>query len=201
MLSLDEKSQIQALDRTHPGLPMKQGRAGNLGPRRQAPQPAPAQAGGTTTLFAALDVATGKVIGQCMQRHPHQGHRHQEWLKFLRAIDRATPKALDLHLIADNDATHKHPTVKAWLAKHPRFHRHFTPTSASWLNQVERFFGRITDQRIRRGVFNSVGELESAIMDYLDQHNAQPKPFLWTKSPGQILEKAARAKQALESQH
>ena len=160
------------------------------------PQPAPAKAGGTTTLFAALDVATGKVIGQCMKRH-----RHQEWLKFLRAIDRATPKALDLHLIADNYATHKHPTVKAWLARQPRCHRHFTPTSASWLNQVERFFGRITDQRIRRGVFKSVAELESAIMDYLDQHNAQPKPFIWTKSPGEILEKVARAKQALESQH
>jgi transposase len=188
VLSLDEKSQIQALDRTQPGLPMKKGRAGTWTHDYKRH--------GTTTLFAALDVATGKVIGQCMQRH-----RHQEWLKFLRAIDRATPKALALHLIADNYATHKHPTVKAWLAKHPRFHMHFTPTSASWLNQVERFFGRITDQRIRRGVFKSVGELENAIMDYLDQHNAQPKPFIWTKSPGEILEKVARAIQALESQH
>ena len=188
VLSLDEKSQIQALDRTQPGLPMKKGRAGTWTHDYKRH--------GTTTLFAALDVATGTVIGQCMQRH-----RHQEWLKFLRAIDRATPKALDLHLIADNYATHKHPTVKARLAKHPRFNMHFTPTSASWLNQVERFFGRITDQRIRRGVFKSVGELESAIMDYLDQHNAQPKPFIWTKSPGEILEKVARAKQALESQH
>jgi transposase len=188
VLSLDEKSQIQALDRTQPGLPMKKGRAGTMTHDYKRH--------GTTTLFAALDVATGKVIGQCMKRH-----RHQEWLKFLRAIDRATPKALELHLIADNYATHKHPTVKAWLAKHPRFHMHFTPTSASWLNQVERFFGLITDKRIRRGVFTSVGELESAIMDYLDHHNAQPKPFLWTKSPGQILEKVARAKQALESQH
>jgi transposase len=188
VLSLDEKSQIQALDRTQPGLPMKKGRAGTWTHDYKRH--------GTTTLFAALDVATGKVIGQCMQRH-----RHQEWLKFLRAIDRGTPKGLDLHLIADNYATHKHPTVKAWLAKHPRFHMHFTPTSASWLNQVERFFGRITDQRIRRGVFKSVGELENAIMDYLDQHNAQPKPFIWTKSPGEILEKVARAIQALESQH
>jgi DDE superfamily endonuclease len=128
-------------------------------------------------------------------------HRHQEWLKFLRAIDRATPKALALHLIADNYATHKHPTVKAWLAKHPRFHMHFTPTSASWLNQVERFFGLITDQRIRRGVFKSVDERESAIMDYLDQHNDQPKPFIWTNSAGEILKKVARAKQASESQH
>jgi transposase len=188
VLSLDEKSQIQALDRTQPGLPMKKGRAGTWTHDYKRH--------GTTTLFAALDVATGKVIGQCMKRH-----RHQEWLKFLRAIDRATPRALDLHLIADNYATHKHPTVKAWLAKHPRFHMHFTPTSASWLNQVERFFGLITNQRIRRGVFKSLGELESAIMDYLDHHNAQPKPFIWTKSAGQILEKVARAKQALESQH
>jgi transposase len=151
---------------------------------------------GVTTLFAALDVATGKVIGQCMKRH-----RHQEWLKFLQTIDRATPKGLYLHLIADNYATHKHPTVKAWLARHPRFHMHFTPTSASWLNQVERFFGLITENRIRRGVFKSVDELVAAIMAYLDQHNAQPKPFVWTKSPGEILEKVARAKQALESQH
>jgi transposase len=188
VLSVDEKSQIQALDRTQPGLPIKKGRAGTMTHDYKRH--------GTTTLFAALDVATGKVIGQCMARH-----RHQEWLKFLRAIDRGTPKALDLHLIADNYATHKHPTVKAWLAKHPRFHMHFTPTSASWLNQVERFFGRITDERIRRGVFNSVGQLETAIMDYLDHHNVQPKPFLWTKSPGEILEKVARAKQALESQH
>ena len=188
VLSLDEKSQIQALDRTQPGLPMKKGRAGTWTHDYKRH--------GVTTLFAALDVATGKVIGQCMKQH-----RHQEWLKFLRAIDRATPKGLDLHLIADNYATHKHPTVKAWLAKHPRFHMHFTPTSASWLNQVERFFGLITEQRIRRGVFHSVDELEAAIMDYLDNHNADPKPFVWTKSPGEILEKVARAKQALESQH
>ena len=154
VFSVDEKSQIQALDRTQPGLPMKKGRAGTMTHDYKR--------NGTTTLFAALDVATGKVIGQCMKRH-----RHQEWLKFLRAIERATPKALDLHLIADNYATHKHPKVKAWLAKHPRFHMHFTPTSASWLNQVERFFGRITEERIRRGVFKSVGELEAAIQDYL----------------------------------
>ena len=185
VLSLDEKSQIQALDRTQPGLPMKKGRAGT--------RTHDYKRHGTTTLFAALYVATGKVIGQCMKRH-----RHQEWLKFLRAIDRATPRALDLHLIADNYATHKHPTVRAWLAKHPRFHMHFTPTSASWLNQVERFFGRITDKRICRGVFKSLGELESAIMDYLDRHNAQPQPFIWTKSAGKILEKVARATQALE---
>ena len=146
--------------------------------------------------FAALDVASGKVIGQCMKRH-----RHQEWLKFLRAIDRATPKGLDLHLIADNYATHKHPAVKAWLAKHPRFHMHFTPTSASWLNQVERFFGLITEKRIRRGVFRSVGELETAILDYLDHHNADPKPFVWTAPATEILQKVSRGRQALELVH
>jgi transposase len=188
VLSLDEKSQIQALDRTQPGLPMKKGRAGTWTHDYKRH--------GVTTLFAALDVATGKVIGQCMKRH-----RHQEWLKFLRAIDRATPKGLDLHLIADNYATHKHPTVKAWLARHPRFHMHFTPTSASWLNQVERFFGLITGQRIRRGVFHSVAELEAAIHDYLEHHNADPKPFVWTKSAQQILDQVARGRQALESQH
>ena len=151
---------------------------------------------GTTTLFAALNVATGEVIGQCMKRH-----RHQEWLRFLRGIDRAVPKALDLHLIADNYATHKHPKVKAWLARHPRYHMHFTPTSASWLNQVERFFGLITQQRIRRGVFHSVEQLEAAIHDYLEHHNADPKPFVWTASAANILQKVARGRQALESQH
>jgi transposase len=188
VLSVDEKSQIQALDRTQPGLPMKKGRAGTMTHDYKR--------NGTTTLFAALDVATGRVIGQCMKRH-----RHQEWLKFLRAIDRGTPKALGLHLIADNYATHKHPAVRAWLAKHPRFHMHFTPTSASWLNQVERFFGLITQDRIRRGIFKSVGELEAAIQDYLDHHNADPKPFVWTAAAADILEKIARGRQALESQH
>jgi transposase len=128
-------------------------------------------------------------------------HRHQEWLRFLRAIDRAVPKPLELHLIADNYATHKHPTVKAWLAKHPRFRMHFTPTSASWLNQVERFFGLINPARIRRGVFHSVGELETAIHDYLEHHNADPKPFTWTASAIDILQKVARGRQTLESQH
>ena len=136
------------------------------------------------------------VLGTCMKRH-----RHQEFLRFLREINRATPRHLDLHLIVDNYATHKHPKVKAWLSKHPRFHLHFTPTSASWLNMVERFFAEITRTRIRRGVFTSVAELKSAIMDYLENHNADPKPFIWTKSAGEILEKVARAKQALESQH
>jgi transposase len=188
VFSVDEKSQILALDRTQPGLPMKKGRAGTMTHDYKRH--------GTTTLFAALDVATGKVIGECMKRH-----RHQEWLKFLKLIDRSTPKGHDLHLIADNYATHKHPVVKAWLAKHPRFHMHFTPTSASWLNQVERFFGLITGDRIRRGVFKSVAELEAAIYDYLEHHNAHPSPFVWTKSATDILEKVARGRQALESQH
>jgi transposase len=188
VLSVDEKSQIQALDRTQPGLPMKKGRAGTMTHDYKRH--------GTTTLFAALDVATGKVIGQCMKRH-----RHQEWLRFLRLLDRSTSKALQLHLIADNYATHKHPTVKAWLKRHPRFHMHFTPTSASWLNQVERFFGLITEDRIRRGVFKSVTELEAAIQDYLEHHNADPKPFVWTAAAGDILKKVARGRQALESEH
>lgn len=188
VFSVDEKSQIQALDRTQPGLPIKKGRCGTMTHdyRRH----------GTTTLFAALNVATGKVIGQCMQRH-----RHQEWLRFLRRVDAETPKHLDVHLIADNYATHKHPEVQAWLKRHPRFHMHFTPTSASWINMVERFFGLITEDRIRRGVFKSVAELEAAIMEYLDHHNADPKPFAWTASPGDILEKVARGRQALESLH
>ena len=188
VLAVDEKSQIQALDRTQPGLPMKKGRAGTMTHDYKRH--------GTTTLFAALNVATGAVIGQCMKRH-----RHHEWLRFLRAIDRAVPKPLDLHLIADNYATHKHPKVKAWLARHRRFHMHFTPTSASWLNQVERFFGLITEDRIRRGVFHSVAELEAAIHDYLEHHNANPKPFIWTASAADILRKVARGRQALESQH
>jgi len=188
VFAVDEKSQIQALDRTQPGLPMKKGRAGTMTHDYKR--------NGTTTLFAALDVATGRVIGQCMKRH-----RHQEWLKFLRMIDRNTPLRLDVHLIADNYATHKHPKVKAWLKRHPRFHMHFTPTSASWLNQVERFFGRITAERIRRGVFKSVTELETAIQEYLDHHNADPKPFIWTASATAILEKVARGRQVLESVH
>jgi transposase/AraC-like DNA-binding protein len=188
VFSLDEKSQIQALDRTQPGLPMKKGQAGTMTHDYKRH--------GTTTLFAALNVATGQVIGQCMKRH-----RHQEWLRFLRAIERNTSKALSVHLIADNYATHKHDKVTAWLKRHPRFHMHFTPTSGSWLNQVERFFGRITEDRIRRGVFKSVAELEAAIQEYLDHHNANPKPFVWTASAAAILEKVARGRQALESAH
>src|SRR5215211_6073328 len=188
VLSVDEKSQIQALDRTQPGLPLKKGRAGTMthDDKRH----------GTTTLFAALDVATGMVLGTCMKRH-----RHQEFLRFLGVIDRNTDKRLDLHLIVDNDATHKHPKVKAWLAKRSRFHLHFTPTSASWLNQVERFFALITQESIRRGAFTSVPDLEAAIMEYLEHHNADPKPFVWTAPASAILEKVTRAKQALESQH
>jgi transposase len=188
VLCVDEKSQIQALDRTQPGLPMKKGRAGTMTHDYKR--------NGTTTLFAALDVKTGKVIGQCLPRH-----RAKEFLSFLRIIERNTPKHLDLHLIMDNYATHKTPAVQAWLKKHRRFHFHFTPTSASWLNQVERFFAEITDKSIRRGVFRSVAELQKAIMDYLQAHNTDPKPFVWTATPGKILEKVARAKQALESQH
>ncbi len=188
VFSVDEKSQIQALDRTQPGLPLKKGRCGTMTHDYKRH--------GTTTLFAALDVATGKVIGQCMPRH-----RHQEWLKFLRRIDAETPKHLDIHLIADNYATHKHAKVTAWLARHKRFHMHFTPTSASWINLVERFFGLITEDRIRRGVFTSVDELVAAIEQYLECHNVDPKPFTWTASAATILQKVARGRQALESVH
>jgi len=188
VLCVDEKSQIQALDRTQPGLPMKKGRAGTMTHDYKR--------NGTTTLFAALEVASGKVFGECMPRH-----RHQEFLRFLRAIDRNTSKHLDLHLVIDNYATHKHPKVKAWLARHTRFHLHFTPTSASWLNQVERFFGLITNDAIRRGVFRSVADLQATIVAYLDHHNADPKPFIWTAKAADILEKVAKGRRALESQH
>ncbi len=188
VLSVDEKSQIQALDRTQPGLPMKKGRAGTMTHDYKRH--------GTTTLFAALDVLDGRVIGQCMDKH-----RHQEFIRFLNKINRQVLPNLDVHLIADNYATHKHPKVKAWLARHPRFHMHFTPTSASWLNLVERFFGEITRKQIRRGVFHSVVDLQRAINDYLEIHNANPKPFVWTASASAILEKVNRGKQALKSQH
>ena len=188
VLCVDEKSQIQALDRTQPGLPMKKSRAGTMTHDYKR--------NGTTTLFAALNMLDGKVIGTCM---PH--HRHREFLRFLKLIDQQIAEALDLHLIVDNYATHKTPAVKRWLKAHPRFHLHFTPTSASWLNMVERFFAEITRNRIRRGAFKSVAELKAAIMQYLENHNADPKPFIWTKSTGEILEKVARAKRALESQH
>ncbi len=188
VLCVDEKSQIQALDRTQPGSAHEEGACRTMTHDYKR--------NGTTTLFAALNMLDGSVIGTCMPRH-----RHREFLRFLKLIDEQTLPSLDLHLIVDNYATHKTPAVKRWLKPHPRFHLHFTPTSASWLNMVERFFAEITRKRIRRGVFNSVAELKSAIMEYLDNHNANPKPFIWTKSAGQILEKVARAKQALESQH
>ena len=188
VLCIDEKSQIQALDRTQPGLPMKNGRAGTMTHDYKR--------NGTTTLFAALSMLDGRVIGACMPRH-----RHREFLRFLKLIDQQTPAGLDLHLVVDNYATHKTPAVKRWIKAHPRFHLHFTPTSASWLNMVERFFAEITRNRIRRGAFNSVAELKRAIIGYLDNHNASPKPFIWTKSAGEILEKVARAKQVLESVH
>jgi len=186
VLCCDEKSQVQALDRTQPGLPMKKGRAQTMTHDYKR--------NGTTTLFAALNVLDGKVIGQCQQRHTHA-----EWLKFLRKIDRETPKDKTLHLIADNYATHKHPKVQEWLAKHPRFVMHFTPTSASWLNMVERFFRDITVNRLRRGVFTSVSELVTAIDEYVAHHNTKPKPFIWTKSATDILEKVIRANSRLSS--
>lgn len=185
VLCCDEKSQIQALDRTQPGLPIKKGRCDTMTHDYVRH--------GTTTLFAALDVAEGRLIGTCMKRH-----RHQEWLKFLKLIDRETPKALDLHIIADNYATHKHPKVKAWLEKHPRFHMHFTPTSASWLNLIERWFAELTNKRIRRGVFKSLDELKDAIEAYIDEHNENPKRFTWTAKAEDILEKYRRAKQTLD---
>ena len=188
VLCVDEKSQIQALDRTQPGLPMKKGRAGTMTHDYKR--------NGTTTLFAALSMLDGKVIGTCMPRH-----RHREFLRFLKLIDQQTPADLNLHLIVDNYATHKTPSVKRWLKAHPRFHMHFTRTSASWLNMVERFFAEITRNRTRRGVFKSVAELKTAIMEYLEKHNIDPKPFTWTRFAGEILEKVARAKKMLESQH
>ena len=186
VLCVDEKSQIQALDRTQPGLPMKKGRAGTMTHDYKRH--------GTTTLFAALDLKSGIVIGECQPRH-----RAKEFIRFLRRIDRCVQKHLDIHLVLDNYGTHKTPEVKAWLAKHRRFKLHFTPTSASWLNLVERFFAQITTRRIRRGVFTSVAELEEAIHDYLDRHNCDPKPFVWTKTADVILEKERRALDRLET--
>jgi len=185
VFSIDEKSQIQALDRTQPGLPIKKGRAGTMTHDYKRH--------GTTTLFAALNVLTGAVLGDC-----HPAHTHVEWLKFLRRIERETPAGLEIHVICDNYATHKHANVKAWLAKRPRFHVHFTPTSASWLNMVERFFRDITENAIRRGVFTSVHDLIDAIDAYLIEHNRAPKPFIWTASASDILAKVLRAREALD---
>jgi transposase len=186
VLCLDEKSQIQALDRTQPSLPMKQGRAGTMTHDYKR--------NGTTTLFAALEVATGRVIGQCLPRH-----RHSEFLKFLRTIDREVPNPLAVHLILDNYATHKHPDVTKWLASHKRFHLHFTPTSSSWLNLVERWFRELTDKAIRRGVFGSVPDLITAIETYLDAHNADPTPLVWSATAESILDKVSRARRTLDA--
>jgi transposase len=186
VLCCDEKIQGQALDRTQPGLPLKKGRAATMTHDYKR--------NGTTTLFAALNVLDGQVIAQCQPRH-----RHTEWLKFLRTIDRETPKGKTLHLICDNYATHKHPVVQQWLDKHPRFVMHFTPTSASWLNMVERFFRDITVKRLRRGVFTSVPELVAAIDEYIAHHNTNPKPFIWTKSARDIQQKVIRANSRLSS--
>ena len=182
----DEKSQIQALDRTQPSLPMKRGRAGTMTHDYKRH--------GTTTLFAALDVLTGKVIGECLPRH-----RNGEFLRFLRRIDTEVPNGLAVHLILDNYGTHNHPNVKAWLAEHPRFHLHFTPTSSSWLNLVERWFRNLTDKALRRGVFGSVPDLVDAINDYLDAHNTDPKPFVWTATVDQILAKVRRGRVTLKT--
>jgi transposase len=188
VLSIDEKSQIQALDRTQPGLPLKKGRAGTMTHDYKR--------NGTTTLFAALDVLKGEVIGQCLPRH-----RHQEFLKFLKMIDAYVPQHLDLHCIVDNYATHKKQEVKDWLAKHPRFHFHFIPTASSWLNLVERWFRDITVGRIRRGTFASVKELEQAITDYISHNNEKPEPFVWTTSADDIINKVNRGKALLGTLH
>src|SRR3954453_1045644 len=184
VLSVDEKSQIQALDRTQPGLPMKSGRCQTMTHDYKRH--------GTTTLFAAFNVLDGKVIGQCMSRH-----RHQEFIRFLDRINRETPPDLDLHLIVDNYATHKHANVRAWLAQHPRFHFHFTPTSASWLNAVEGFFAKLTNKRLRRGVFSDIVDLQEAIDRFLAETNERPRPFVWTADADGIIERVRRGKAAL----
>jgi len=186
VLSCDEKTQIQALDRSQKSLPMFRGRLNTLTHdyRRH----------GTTNLFAAIELAEGRIISDC---HPRQ--RHQEWLKFLKKIDAETPPDLDLHLIVDNNAVHKHQKVKNWLKRHPRFHLHFTPTSSSWLNVIERWFRDLTQKRLRRGVFKSVDHLEEAIRDYIAHHNNDPKTFVWRKSAADILAKVSRARKALDN--
>lgn len=185
VLCVDEKSQIQALDRTQPGLPLKKGRCGTMTHDYKR--------NGTTCLFAALNVLEGNVIGQCYARH-----RHQEFLKFLKRLDAEFPADINLHLVMDNYGTHKHPTVQGWLTRHPRFVTHFIPTSSSWLNLIERWFGELTGKRIRRGAFVSVTDLIAAIEDYLATWNENPKPFVWTATVESILEKLSRCKQTLE---
>lgn len=188
VLCVDEKSQIQALDRTQPGLPMKKGRCGTVTHDYKR--------NGTTTLFAALSMLDGTIIGDCLPRH-----RHQEFIRFLKKIDGETPAGLDLHLIVDNYGTHKHPSVKRWLKRNPRFHLHFIPTSSSWLNMVERWFREITDKRIRRGTFRNVPALIEAIKSYIDNHNQNPQVFVWTAPVAQILTKVAKCKEALDALH
>jgi len=179
VLSIDEKSQIQALDRTQPGLPIKPGRCGTMTHDYKRH--------GTTTLFAALNTLDGIVLGRCMQRH-----RHQEFIRFLNAVEREVPAGKLVHAIVDNYATHTHPKVKAWLARHPRWTFHFTPKSGSWLNAVEGFFSKLTRQRLRRGIFRSIVDLQAAINRYLNEHNDAPKPFVWTKTADAILAKLNR---------
>ena len=185
VLCVDEKSQIQALDRTQPGLPLKKGRCGTMTHDYKRH--------GTTTLFAALEVLQGRVIGQCYARH-----RHQEWLKFLRRLDEEFPGPVPLHLVMDNYGTHKHPRVQAWLGRHPRFIPHFVPTSSSWLNLVERWFGELTSKRVRRGAFFSVEDLQKAILEFLEAWNDDPQPFVWTATVDSILEKLSRCRRTLE---
>ena len=188
VLSVDEKSQIQALDRTQPGLPMKPGRAGTMTHDYKRH--------GTTTLFAALNILDGTVIGRNMKRH-----RHQEFIRFLDAIEAQVPRPKAIHAIVDNYATHKHPAVRQWLMQHPRWTLHFTPTSASWLNAVEGFFAKLTNRRLKRGVFRSVADLKAAINRFVAETNDDPKPFVWTADPKRVLAAVKRGKQALESIH
>ena len=184
VLSCDEKSQIQALDRTQPGLPMKPGRCATMTHDYKR--------NGTTSLFAAMNVLDGTIIGQCLPRH-----RHQEWLKFLKLIKSQVPGDKDVHLICDNYATHKHPKARAWARRHPRFHFHFTPTGASWLNMIERFFRDLSGKALKRGSFYNVNDLIGAIQEYINRHNAEPKPFIWTASASDILAKVKRARRSL----
>jgi transposase len=188
VLSFDEKSQIQALDRSQPGLPLKKGRAGTMTHDYKR--------NGTTTLFAALNVLDGTVIGRNMQRH-----RHQEFIRFLNLIEARAPAGKAIHVILDNYAAHKHPKVREWLGRHPRFTFHFTPTSCSWLNAVEGFFARLTNRRLKRGVFHSLVDLQAAINRFLDEHNASPKPFIWTADPDKIIAAVRRGHQVLDSHH
>lgn len=185
VLCMDEKSQVQALDRTQPSLPMVPGRAGTMTHDYKR--------NGTTTLFAALDVLTGKVIGQCLPRH-----RHEEFLTFLRTVDAQVPRGLQVHLILDNYSTHKHEAVARWLKRHKRFHLHFTPTSSSWLNQIERWFRDLEDKNLRRGIFPSVPDLIDSIQTYIDANNADPHPYVWTATAESILAKVQRARQTLD---